>query len=91
MNKTVRVIWADFFWNRALIDRVELAVIDGGHGLVPLPDFGRTVSHYEVAAAELVHTLDGRPDHDSPTRYVDTLSFHLVDDIERRGAGTPAR
>lgn len=35
-DTTVRPFWADFFWNNALIDRVELARIDGGHGLIPL-------------------------------------------------------
>jgi hypothetical protein len=88
VNKTVRVYWVDFFWNKALIDRVELCSIDGGHGTIPLPDYGKTVTHFEVSVAQLVHDLSGGPDSDGPGGYLDGLDFAQISDVERRGAGS---
>jgi hypothetical protein len=37
IHTSVHGIWVDFLWCGALIDRVELARIDGRHGLIPFP------------------------------------------------------
>jgi hypothetical protein len=88
VNKTERLLWADFFWDNALIDRVELARVDGGHGLVPLPDYGNTVTDFEAAVAFLVHDLENGQNYENPGRYLETLGFTRVRDSERQGAGS---
>lgn len=91
INHTVRPFWVDFFWNNALIDRVELASIDGGHGTIPLPGFGMEVTDFEAAVAFLVHDLDEGQEHDNPGRYLESLGVECVPDHERQGAGTARR
>ena len=88
VNPTVRPIWVDFFWNNALIDRVELGRIDGGHGTIPLPDVSLRVTEFETAVAHLVHDLEGGPDHDNPGRYLDMIGATRMRDHERQGAGS---
>jgi len=56
VDKHVMPFWVDFFWNGALIDRVELCYVDGGHGVIPLP-LGSAVSEFEAAVAYLVHDI----------------------------------
>ena len=87
-NPSVRLFWVDFFWNNALIDRVELCSIDGGHGYIPVPDHHMHVTDYEAAVAHLVHDLSGGPEHDNPARYLDTLGITRVRDEDRWGAGS---
>lgn len=89
VNTNVRPFWVDFFWNNALIDRVELCSIDGGHGTIPIPS-GRQleVSKFEASVAYLVHGLDGSSDVDHPGRYLDSLGVTLVPDDKRHGAGS---
>ena len=91
VNNSVRPFWVDFFWNNALIDRVELVSIDGGHGTIPLPGVGMEASDYEVAVAYLVHDLEDGPNHDHPGRYLDELGVKCVPDHERQGAGSANR
>lgn len=88
VNSSVRPFWVDFFWNNALIDRVELCRIDGGHGTIPLPDSRNEVTDFETAVAWLVHDLEGSPDHDNPGRYLETLGVKRVGDSDRWGAGS---
>ncbi|MFC0222834.1 hypothetical protein [Nocardioides zeicaulis] len=88
VNTNVRPFWVDFFWNNALVDRVELASVDGGHGIIPMPSWGKTVTHYEMAVAHLIYGLDGARDA-SPAGYVDELGFTVVPDDNRHGAGSP--
>lgn len=88
VNPTVRPFWVDFFWNNALIDRVELCRIDGGHGTIPIPGHDRTVSEFEVAVAFLIHGLEDQPEHDNPVRYLDSLDVRRVHDGDRWGAGS---
>ena len=91
VDHTVRGIWADFFWCGALIDRVELARINGAHGLIPFPrprDTGRTVTDFEVAVAWLLHDLEGGQEEDNPGRYLSRLDIATVYDQAREGAGT---
>lgn len=87
-DTSVDAFWADFFWNGALIDRVELASVDGGHGTIPMPHYGNTVSDYEVAVAVLVHDLNGSQREDHPHRYLRTLGFTQQRDEARHGAGS---
>lgn len=89
VNESVRPFWVDFFWNNALIDRVELCSIDGGHGTIPIPA-GRDleVSDFEASVAFLVHDLDGSPEHDNPGRYLETLEVKQVRDRDRWGAAS---
>lgn len=88
VNKTVRPFWADFFWNNALIDRVELCSIDGGHGTIPFPTYGLEVTDFEVSVASLVHDLNGGASHDNPWRYLDQIGAKRVRDADREGAGS---
>lgn len=88
IDSTVRPFWVDFFWNNALVDRVELARIDGGHGTIPLPDYGLEVTTFERAVAFLVHDLEDGQNHDNPGRYLDGLGAKVVRDHERQGAGS---
>lgn len=87
-DSSVTVIWADVFWCGALIDRVELGRVDGVHGLVPMPGYGNEVTEFEVAIAELIHSLESDAEHDRPSRYVSTLGFKVTRDEGREGAGT---
>ncbi|MBB2987603.1 hypothetical protein [Terracoccus luteus] len=87
VNPSVRLFWVDFFWNNALIDRVELCSIDGGHGTIPVPTHDLQVTRFEEAAAFLVHDLDGGPNHDNPGRYLDGLGVTRISDEDRWGAG----
>lgn len=91
VDTTVRAFWVDFFWNNALIDRVELLSIDGGNGTIPFPRGGMEVSDYEVAVAYLVHDLDDSPNEDHPERYLETLGVKRVGDHDREGAGSHDR
>jgi hypothetical protein len=87
-DPTVRPFWVDFFWNNALIDRVELASVDGGRGTIPMPHYGKTVTDYELAVAVLIHDLDGAHEG-SPRAHVDNLGFTVVRDDKRWGAAAP--
>lgn len=87
-NPKVTPFWVDFFWNNALIDRVELAHIDGSHGTIPMPGYGLEVTDYETAVAHLVHDLSGGQNHDNPSRYLKMLGFKQVSDDAREGAGS---
>jgi hypothetical protein len=88
VDHTVRPFWVDFFWNNALIDRVELARVDGTHGTIPMPNFGLEVTDFEVAVAFLVHDLEDGSNYDDPGRYLDTIGAKRVPDGRRHGAGT---
>lgn len=88
VNTTVRPFWVDFFWNNALIDRVELCSIDGGHGIIPIPNYEMKVTDFEVAVAYLIHGLNDSPSHDHPGRYLDSLEIKRIPDHDRQGAGT---
>lgn len=88
VDKTVHAFWVDFFWNNALIDRVELCQIDGGHGTIPIPDAGLEVSDFETAVAYLIHDLEDQPNHDHPGRYLDGIGAKRVRDQDRGGAGS---
>lgn len=87
-DKTVRPFWVDFFWNGALIDRVELGRIDGTHGVIPIPDVSMEVSDFEVAVAFLIHDLEDGRDNDNPKRYLDHIGAKRVRDQDRGGAGS---
>ena len=84
----VRPFWTDFFWNGALIDRVELCRVDGVHGVIPLPSYGLKVSDFEVAVASLIHGLEDGQNGDHPGRYLDMIGAVRVPDVEREGAGS---
>jgi hypothetical protein len=88
INPAVRPFWVDFFWNGALLDRVELATIDGTHGTIPIPDAGLEVSDFEVAVANLIHELESGRSGDRPDRYLDSIGVRRVRDDERLGAGS---
>lgn len=88
INSAVTVIWVDFFWNNALIDRVELARVNGGHGLIPVPDLKLQVSDFELAVAHLVHELSGGSHHERPGRHLDRIGATAVRDEPRHGAGS---
>ena len=88
VNPTVWPFWVDFFWNNALIDRVELCSIDGGHGTIPIPDHRLEVSDFEVAVAYLVHDLENGSNDDNPGRHLDTIGATRVRDRDRWGAGS---
>jgi hypothetical protein len=86
-DSMVRPFWVDFFWNNALIDRVELASIDGGRGTIPMPHWENTVTDYEMAVAFLINDLaDGR--EYNPVTVVDSLGFTIKRDDNRWGAGS---
>lgn len=87
-DSTVRPFWADFFWQGALIDRVELASVDGGRGTIPLPHYGKTVTDYELAVAALIHDLSGAHEG-SPRRLVEQLGFTVERDENRWSAAAP--
>lgn len=89
-NTAVWPIFADVFWCGALIDRVELARIDGAHGIIPLPNYANEVTHYELAVAFLLHALQEGRNHDNPGRYVERLGFKVITDLAREDAGNPA-
>lgn len=88
VDPAVTPIWVDFFWNNALIDRVELLLIDGGHGTIPCPTAGLEVSDFEVAVAYLVHDLEDGHNHDHPGRHLDAIGAKRVRDRNREGAGS---
>jgi hypothetical protein len=88
VNPVVRPFWVDFFWNNALIDRVELCRVDGGHGTIPIPDVRHEVSDFETSVAYLVHDLEGSPNDEHPGTYLDTLGVKRVYDTQRWGAGS---
>lgn len=85
-SRNVRAEWVDFFWNGALIDRVMLYVVDGGHGIVPAPSGGE-VTDFELAVAFLVHELDGSRDA-NPQHYLGQIGAKAVYDDPREGAGS---
>lgn len=87
VNKSVVPFWVDFFWNNALIDRVELARIEGGLGTIPMPGYGMEVTDFQVAVASLVGGLEGAPD--DPGHYLDMIHAKRVRDVGRGGAGSP--
>lgn len=87
VNSTVRAFWVDFFWNNALIDRVELCSIDGAHGLIPFPSYGLEVTDFEESVAFLVYELEGTKEG-SPGRYLDEIGAKRVRDSARQGAGS---
>jgi len=88
VNSAVHPFWVDFFWNNALIDRVELCRIDGGHGTIPHPHYGLEVSHFEEAVAWLVYDLEGRSDDGNPGHFLDIIEAKRVHDVARQGAGS---
>jgi hypothetical protein len=88
VDKTVRPFWVDFFWINALIDRVKLCRVDGGHGVIPVLSHGEEVTDFETSVAFLVHDLEDSPNHDNPGRYLDNLNVRRVRDHERWGAGS---
>jgi hypothetical protein len=88
VNKTVVPFWVDFFWNNALIDRVELARIDGSHGTIPMPGRGTEVTNFQVAVAYLVDGLEDSPGYDNPGHYLDMIHAKRVHDVSRGGAGS---
>lgn len=88
VDKSVRPFWVDFFWNGALIDRVELGRVDGAHGTIPIPDALMKVSDFEVAVAHLVHDLETGREHGNPTRYLDAIGAKRERDQDRQGAGS---
>lgn len=89
-DPSVRPFWVDFFWNNALIDRVELASVDGGRGTIPMPHYGKSVTDYEMAVALLIHDLSGSPEG-NPRALVDALGFTVLPDESRWGASTPSK
>ncbi|MBW9207974.1 hypothetical protein KV097_18705 [Mumia sp. zg.B17] len=88
VDSAVRSIWVDFFWHNALIDRVELCRIDGGHGLIPIPDSRMNVSDFETAVAYLVHDLEDRGNGSHPGQYLTTIGATRQRDRDRLGAGS---
>ncbi len=88
VNPVVRLFWVDFFWNNALVDRVELCRVDGGHGTIPIPDVRHEVTDFEVSVACLVHDLEESRNDDHPGRYLETLGVKRVRDSDRWGAGS---
>lgn len=88
VNKTVARFWVDFFWNNALIDRVELARIDGGQGTIPMPGKGMEVTNFQVAVAYLVDGLEDSSGYDNPGHYLDLIHAKRVHDVSRGGAGS---
>lgn len=88
-DSTVRPIWVDFFWNNALIDRVELCRVDGSRGLVPTPNFKNEVTDFELAVAYLVHNLEDGDNYLHPGRVMETIGATRVGDHDRGGAGSP--
>ena len=87
VNKTVVPFWVDFFWNNGLIDRVELARIDGDQGTIPVPGRAMEVTDFQVAVASLVSGLEDAPDN--PGRYLDMIHAKCVRDVPRGRAGSP--
>jgi hypothetical protein len=88
VNSTVRPFWVDFFWNNALIDRVELCRMDGGHGTIPIPGYRREVSDFAMAVAWLIHGLEGSSSDADPDHYVAVIEAKRVRDEARQGAGS---
>lgn len=88
INSTVRPFWVDFFWNNALIDRVELCRVDGGHGTIPIPTYNLEVTDFEVAVAYLVHDLENGRNEDHSGRYLEQIGAKRVRDQDRWGAGS---
>ena len=84
----VRPFWVDFFWNGALVDRVEMCRVDGVHGVIPLPSYGLKVSDFEIAVAYLIHGLEDGQNSDHPGRYLDMIGAVREPDVERKGAGS---
>lgn len=88
-DETVRLLWADFFWNGSLIDRVTLASIDGGRGTIPLPSYRKEVTHFEAAVALLVDGMeDGHAEY-NPIKVLDSIGVTIIGDHDREGAGSP--
>lgn len=81
-SPTVWTYWVEFFWNNALIDRVELCEVDGGCGTIPLPNRERAVSAFEMAVACLIHGL-GDGGHNPPGHYLNRIAATQVRDVER--------
>ena len=88
VNSDVHAEWVDFYWNGALVDRVQLLSIDGAHGLIPTPDYKMRVSTFELAVAVLIHDLQGSDESDNPVRYIKTIGASEVYDEIRLGAGS---
>lgn len=88
VDKSIRPFWVDFYWNGALIDRVELARVDGGHGVIPIPDGLMKVSDFEITVAHLIHDLETGREHDNPTRYLGAIGAKRERDRDRQGAGS---
>lgn len=89
-DPTVRPFWVDFFWNNALIDRVELAFVDGSRGVIPMPGYGKKVTDYELAVAFLIHDLTGAREAD-PGTLIKMLGFTVTRDDNRQGAAAPGK
>lgn len=87
IDSEVRPFWVDFFWNNALIDRVELCRVDSGDGTIPLPRYGLEVSDFEAAVAWLIHDLEGHREP-GPGHYLDIIQAKRVPDQARQGAGS---
>lgn len=87
-DPTVHLFWADFFWAGALIDRVQLAGVDGHRGVIPLPDGKHQISTYELAVADVIHSLGSYPDDYAPVELTRRMGFAESRDIARHGAGS---
>lgn len=88
-DETVRLFWADFFWNGSLIDRVTLASFDGARGVIPLPNYRKEVTQFEAAVALLVAGLEGDSEDYNPVRVLDRIGITIIGDHDREGAGSP--
>lgn len=84
VTREVHEFWVDFFWNNALIDRVELGRVDGGHGILPMPGYGRKVTDFAAAVAELIYEVEGPGSDAPPSAYIEQLGFVRLPDVDRR-------
>ncbi|RNL62696.1 hypothetical protein EFK50_13165 [Nocardioides marmoriginsengisoli] len=88
-DPSIRLFWADIFWNGALIDRVVLARVDGARGTIPLPNYNMQVTHFEAAIADLIDGLEGPTREYGPFAILERIGATIVGDHDREGAGSP--
>jgi hypothetical protein len=92
-----RLVFVDILWNGAPVDRLVVAVVDGGRAVLPparpivvdagfgdAEIVGEVATPYDVAVARLIHTLSGSPESEFDRYSREAGIVEVPDDGPRR-------